>query len=208
MEKMCISFKFLVLSFIIFILSGCAATRLTTSEKTAVEQALLSQSIERNLQNIKIPKGLNRLVYIDSKALRSIPCGDKSCFSVDTTLAYNFIIQKLLKSGYRITKDSTLAELFIHPRIEFVGIDDSDSLLGFPSIPIPLPGVGTIQTPEVSLFGSKKQHGRAKFNILATDAKEGSLVFSETARSKDTYYNRWNAFFVFDWRTTNLGKPF
>lgn len=193
---------------ILLIFSSCAATRLTTTEKTAVEQALISQSIKINLDDISLPKGFDKLVFIDSKELKNIPCGDTNCFSVDTALAYNFIMQKLLEADYRITEEQKLAELIIHPRLEFLGIDDSDSLLGFPSIPIPLPGVGTVQTPEVSLFGTKKQYGRAKFNIIAVDAKEGSLVFSETAKSKESYYNRWSFLFLFDWRTTNLGEPF
>lgn len=203
-----IIFRILVLLTIVLILNSCAATRVTTSEKTAVEQAILSETIERNLNSIKLPKGQGRLVFVDSHELKQVSCGDKKCFSVDAAISYNFIVQKLLSSGFRITEKRDKADLIVYPRLEFVGIDDSDSLIGFPSIPIPMPGVGTVQTPEISIFGSKNQYGRAKFNILAVDAKEGSLIFSETARSRGAYYKRWSALIIFGWRTTNLGKPF
>ena len=59
-----------------------------------------------------------------------------------------------------------------------VGIDKSETMLGIPAIPIPVPGVGTFSTPELPVFKRDLQHGRAGISITGFERATGKHVLS------------------------------
>ena len=88
-------------------------------------------------------------------------------------------------------------------------IDDTEFVLGIPSLPIPLSvGGASVQTPEISLFSSSTQKGKIRFSVYAKDLQSGTLAFIKDSEPAKKFYSRWSAFLIFGWRVTDLGRPF
>lgn len=85
---------------------------------------------------------------------------------------------RLLQLGAGLVTDVEAAEIIVEARSPGLGIDDSRTMLGLPSIPLPIPGVGLFNTPELAVIDYKKQHGKAGLSITGIDAATGKHVFS------------------------------
>ena len=59
-----------------------------------------------------------------------------------------------------------------------MGIDDSKTTIGVPAIPLPVPGVGILQTPSLPVFKYDRQTGRAGFSLTGIETATGKHVFS------------------------------
>lgn len=194
------------------IFCSCSVNRISTTRKTAVEKALISKACNDVIFNLKINSGNFKKVYIEWSESEiqksSLICGDAICNETPYELIQDLMINKLLGSNFLIAKKKEDADIIVNPIIYFSDIDDDNSLLGIPSIPIPLPGVGTVNTPEISLFSINSQYGRSKFALNLIDAKEGKLIEHIAPKHSESYYKRVNLLFIFDFRLTNLGDPF
>lgn len=192
----------------LMLLSACAVTRVTTTPRTAVEQALITQSTAKAIDSFELSKHKGRSFFIDSQVLLEQNCHEGLCQNYELIYILNAMKDRFLKEGmvYASSKDD--AEITIIPRIDYALLDDSESIIGLPSFPIPIPGAGNLQTPEIALFGNATQFGRSKFSITGVDAKSGNLVFSETTTAAEKHYSRWSLLLLISWRTTDLEKPF
>lgn len=196
------------LSMIVGGLTSCAATRVTTSTQTAVEQALVSQAFSRGVQDLKLTANQGQSFFIEDSHLPREICGSATCLSNQSSLVHQLLIEQFTSFGYRYSESKEGADILILPRLEYAAVDDSDSLIGIPGIPIPVPGVGTIQTPALALFSSNQQYGRVKIGVTALDARTGEQIFAQTLEPEQTYYKRWVLLLVLGWRTTNLDGEF
>ena len=177
-------------------ISGCGPSRITTTEKTAIERALMWQSIDPAVAQLDPGEGKERSFNLQTE-------------EVDTE--YQKVIvsryrQELLEHGYKVAGDPAAADLVVHARADYAGLDESAVLIGIPAIPIVTPG-GTISTPELALFKRENQRARNQVSLYAVD-KDGNLTFSDTAKGKQTYYTSWKFLIFFGFRTTNLERPF
>lgn len=176
--------------------AGCASTRVSTTERTAVEQALLSRSALDSIQRTTLPEGRSLSFVLDDSELQAI----------EKEVIKSAIRQHLLVNGFRAVEED--GDLTVMARANFAAVDDSRTFIGIPAIPIPIPGVGALETPEIALYRRIGQRGRAQIDYYAVDAQDGSLAFSVDGVPAIRGYTRWTLLVVVGFRTTDLGKPF
>jgi hypothetical protein len=177
--------------------SGCGGLRTTTTEKTALERAIMWQSLDPALAAIDPGAGRNRTFTLVTE-------------EVDTEYEKVLISrarQEMLLNGYRVAADPETADIVVHVRADYAGIDDSNFLVGLPSIPIVTPA-GGLETPELALFKRDSQRARNRLSLYGIDRNTGELLFDDTAQGTQTYFTRWRILFLIGFRTTNLEKPF
>ena len=189
---------------IVCLLSGCAATRTTTTPQTAVEQALLSQAVEQSVESLNVKGQEGRTFYVQGDEIFALSAKDE----FGASYVAEAITHRLLSAGMHLASGPDEAEIVVYPRVHFVAVDDRESLLGIPSIPLPIPGVGTVNTPEIALFKFHGQYGRARLSLFAVDEESGQLLFDAASQPTQKHYSRWTVLVILGWRTTNLGSPF
>ena len=59
-----------------------------------------------------------------------------------------------------------------------LGIDESKTNIGIPSIPIPVPSVGTFQTPSAYFYRYERQEGKSAIAITGYESATGKHLFS------------------------------
>jgi hypothetical protein len=160
---------------------GCTQTRLTHPKRSAVEQLLFSTAADRAWLAADLAMFNGKKVYVDDRYFES----DDELYALGT------LRDVLSASGALLMKWEDEAEIVLEPRSGALSIDSTDSLLGIPKLPVPVPFAGVMETPEIALFKSEKQFSTAKFAFLAIDRasrkhfnSSGSLV----GRANIKYY--------------------
>jgi hypothetical protein len=177
---------------------GCSTSRTTTTARTAVEQALISQSAEFTL---------NKFDEADL-AGRTFAFDDSQFEATDKGFASSALKLHVLKSGMREAGKADEAEVAVRPRAAISAIDDSSFLLGIPSLPIVIPGAGSVSIPEVALLGYNKQVGVSRMGMYAIDKADGALLHDYGIQASRAHYVRWRVFFFISFRHTNLEEPY
>lgn len=185
---------------------GCMGTpRITDPTKTALEQLLISTAVDRALEGVDLAKLANRKVFLNTNDIQYV--NNKihviEGFS-DKIYAIGLVSILLGKHGAFIVEDEKDAEITIVITSGAHSIDRSDSLIGIPAIPIPVPLVGTFEIPEIALFKSIKQTGIAKFSINAYDRTTGKQVLAVGPVSGFSYNNFRRVLLFFSFRTTDV----
>jgi len=186
--------KFTIILLTTFIISSCAYTRNTTTPRTAVEQALLTETADRAVDRTLIPN-LN-----DS----SFEINDKDFNVVEKQFLISSLKEKLLESNGRMNMADEKADIIVEPRANLSNIDDSKFLLGLPSIPLPIPGAGTVKSPEIALFAKDTQKGRSMISLWGVDSESGKLNFATESPAVTRKYTRWTLLIFFTFRSSNL----
>ncbi|MCC5877665.1 MAG: hypothetical protein JJU11_15705 [Candidatus Sumerlaeia bacterium] len=193
-------FQILATLMVAAVISGCAMSRTTTTDRTAIEVALLTQTA--------------------SEAIRSLPItstdmGSKSYVIKDDAVAAPekaFILSELhdllLGADALVLVGENEPDVTVEPRINFAHIDDDKFLIGIPAVPLPVPGAGTFNTPEIALFAMDTQKGRSRISLYGYESDTGKRVFNATATPSEHRFRRYRFLFFFSFRTTTLPDPF
>jgi hypothetical protein len=185
----------LIVLFLAVIASGCAAqTRLTHTKRSAVEQLLFSTAADRAWQRADPSVFNGKKVYVDTNYFE----GDDKLYALGT------LRDVLSSNGALLMANAQEAEVIIEPRSGAFSIDSSDSIIGLPKIPIPIPAAGTLETPEVALFKSEKQFSTAKFAYLAFEQTSRKHVASSgplVGRANIKYYK---VLWLIKWTKTTI----
>ena len=117
--------------------------------------------------------------------------------------------KNLLEQGVLVLDKKEDADFSLKLVFDVASIDDSDFVLGLPSVPVPVATSGTsVQTPEISLFSNATQTGKVRFSIYGKEIQTGKLAFLKKSEPIKKFYSRWSLLFIFGWRVTDLGRPF
>lgn len=161
--------------------AGCAQTRVTEPPRSAVEQLLLSTAADRALAQEDFAVFNRMKVYLDERYFEA----------VDEEYVLSALRNALSSAGALLVANMDEAEVIIEPRSGALSTDASTSLIGVPSVPVPIPLAGTVVTPELALYRSEKQFATAKIALFGywKQSREhlhssGSLV----GRAKHNYY--------------------
>ncbi len=142
---------------------GCASSRTSDTARTATEQVLISNAIDRSLGNVSFDQLTGRKVFIDDKYLDS----------VDKGYLIGSIRHKALASGATIAKDADSSDIVLEVRSGGVGTDSEDSFIGIPKLSVPgMP----ISLPDIKFISRSTQLGTAKIGLVAYEPKTGSAV--------------------------------
>jgi len=177
--------------------TGCWNFRESTTPRTAVEQALLSQAAERTISQFDFGELRGKSFAIDASDFEAS----------DAPYVLGSLKQQLLESGLKEAAAEE-ADLLVYPRVANAAIDDSSFSLGLPDLPLVIPNVGAVRIPNASLFRWSTQKGRNRMAVYAVDAKTGQLALGSETVSTETTYRRIGILTVFLFTLTDLSEPF
>ncbi len=164
--------------------SGCGTTRWTDTSRTATEQLLVSDAIDRAVNEIDFHPLADKEVYFDATYLKGV---------VDEGYLVSSLRQRMLSSGCILKIKREDATYIIEPRAGVVGTNRHDLLYGVPAtnLPsfVPVPGIPS-QIPEIPFAKRTNQQGVAKIAVFAYNRETGMLVWqsgiaNQMSRAKD-----------------------
>ena len=164
--------------------TGCWNFRESTTVRTAVEQALLSQAAEKTIRGFDFGDLRGKSFAIDTTDFKA-----SDFDTIDAKYILGTLKQKLLEDGLREAKADE-ADLLICPRVANAAIDDSAFSLGMPDLPLVIPNMGAIRIPSLSLFRWNTQKGRNRMAVYAVDLDTGLLAMATETVSTETTYRR------------------
>jgi len=167
----------------VVILAGCGTTRSTDSARTATEQLLISDAIDRAVQTVDFTPLAGQTIYLDDSRLDDV---------VDRDYLVSTLRQHLLASGCTLKESRKDAEFIIEARAGAVGTDRNDLLFGIPAtnVPqiLPMPGVPAA-IPEVPLAKRRDQRGVAKISMFAYHRESGQPVWQSGMAARESSSN-------------------
>jgi hypothetical protein len=205
-------------------LSACAFSREPSrTPRTAIEQLLLSQAIDRSVRHLLLPIAPKQSVAIsmagfphDRSLLQTaFPTVSQS----QTTPAAQLSTIRHLASDLPVMEgkiEARLGELGLFVRdsetdyrarvtVEALGTEQGQSFFGMPPVQsVLLP----FALPELTLFKAQLQRGYARYTMDIYDAKSGELIRSTAWYEGSAYYNQYTVLFVFTFEGSDLvGHP-
>ena len=164
-------------------LVGCGTTRSTDSARTATEQLLISDAIDRAVQTVDLGPLRGQTVFLDDSRLSDV---------VDKNYLVSTLRQHILASGCTLKDKREDADFIVEARAGAVGTDRNDLLFGIPATNVPqivsMPGVPTA-IPEVPLAKRRDQRGVAKISMFAYHRETGQPVWQSGLASRDSSSN-------------------
>lgn len=154
---------------VLLLIAGCGTTRMTDTQRTATEQLLISDAIDKSVSQIDVRLLAGRTVYFDPQYLEN---------TVDRGYLISSLRQHLLASGCNLQEDRARAMYVIEARSGGVGTDRHSLLVGVPQMTVPslLPGQPT-NIPELPLARKTDQNGVAKIAVFAYNRQTGQPVW-------------------------------
>jgi hypothetical protein len=151
-------------------LVGCGTTRWTDTSRTATEQLLISDAIDRSVSRIDFQVLNGQNVYLDTTFLNGV---------VDKEYLVSTLRQHMLASGCTMKEKKEDADFIVEARAGAVGTDRHDLLYGMPSFNLPwTPITGTPAVlPEIALAKRTDQKGVAKVAVFAYHRTTGEPVW-------------------------------
>jgi hypothetical protein len=184
-----------------FLLAGCTTDRITEPYQTASEQLLVTTAVDHAIDNLKLPIARGSKVYVDPRFFDVDPSGNNVIMSRYTIGAVRDLV---LRAGGDLVDNRKTADLIVEMRNGGQSIDHKTFLVGLPTIPVPIPLTGTVQTPELALFKRDNQRGISKIALTIYGTKSGALVGSTGPIYGDAHDTSWTVLLVFGWDKQNI----
>ncbi len=157
--------------------SGCTSTRTSNTARTAREQILISNAIDRSLSKVDFASFQGAKIHIDEKYL---DCVDKGYL-------IGSIRHRAMTNGATLVAKPEEADVVLEIRSGAIGTDSADSFVGTPEIVLP----GMLTLPEVRLISRNNQSAMAKIGIVAYSPKTNQLLGEGGVSSSLSRDNNW-----------------
>jgi hypothetical protein len=165
---------------------GCGTTRTSDTNRTATEQLLISDAIDRAVSELHLSSLAGQRVFLDDRYLADV---------VDRNYLVSSLRQQLLAYGCVLKTDSNEADYIVEARAGAVGTNRHDLLFGIPSTNLPqiLPFQGVpAAIPEVPLAKRRDQRGLVKLAVFAYHRESGQPVWqSGIAQAESSLNDVW-----------------
>jgi hypothetical protein len=163
--------------------AGCGTTRSTDTTRTATEQLLISDAIDRAVQTVNLQTLAGQSVYLDDSRLGDV---------VDRNYLISTLRQHLLASGCALRAERDQADYVVEARAGAIGTDRNDLLFGVPSMNVPqiLP-VQPVPAaiPEIPFAKRRDQRGIAKIAVFAYHRETGRPVWQSGLAHQESSAN-------------------
>jgi hypothetical protein len=146
---------------------GCGTTRWSDSKRTATEQMLVSDAVERAVGAIDMRPLAGYSVYLDTSFMDDV---------TDSKYLTSTLRHQLIASGCRLATSQEAAEVVVEARAGALGTDRSDLLIGLPATSVEVMGNGTA-IPEIAAAKRTEQRAVAKVNLFAYERASGRPVW-------------------------------
>lgn len=154
---------------VVLALGACSQLRESQPARTATEQLLFSSAIDRVCDQLAIDLPTGSKVFVDASFVEG----------TDSKYLVASLRDRILRRGGNLVAARGQADLVFEPRIGALSIDRKESLVGIPSIPIPIPLAGDLNLPELALFKRDRRQGVVKLALTTYDAETGALRSSQ-----------------------------
>lgn len=178
---------------VLLVCLGCAIEQeVSRTPRTAVEQVLLTQAIERALSNLSVSLPDHAMFHIDATSLdtdRSLvrmsgsDQGATKPRGLETAYVRDSVSAVLAKKGYRVREGE--ATYLVRVMVESLGTMQGMAFFGLPpikSLIIPF------ALPELTLYRLQKQSGYAGLHLDLYDNRTGESIGSTATLIGRTYY--------------------
>lgn len=165
------------------VLTGCGTTRMSDSKRTATEQLLVSEAIDRAVMRIDVRPLAGRSVFLETTFLDDV---------ADGKYLASALRHQLLASGCMLAKDRDSAAVVVEARAGTIGTDRSSVVVGLPATSVTLNGNET-STPELAVAKRSEQRGVAKLSVYAYERETGRPVWQSgmehvASHARDRWY--------------------
>jgi hypothetical protein len=181
---------------LLLLAAGCTTERMTDPAATATEELLVTNAVDRSVQNIRLVFPPDSKIFVDTQYYDTDG-------AVRPKYAIGAVRDALLRSGAHLVEDRKDADTVVDLRAAAQSIDHSSFLLGIPSFPIPIPLAGPLQFPEIALFKIDKQTGKSSLALTAYDQKSGTLAASTGAEYGEAHIRKYVVFLV-SWTSSDV----
>ena len=161
---------------------GCGTTKWTDSRRSATEQLLITDAMDRAVSRLDFRALAGKTVFVDDSPLTSLS---------DAQYLVSCMRQHMLASGCIVKETREEADYVAEIRAGSVGTDRHDLLYGVPAVNIPtlVPTAGfgiPSQIPEIPFVKKTDQRAVAKIAIFAYNRKTGRPVWQSGAVSMES----------------------
>ncbi len=165
---------------------GCGITRSTDTARTATEQLLISDAIDRAVENMNLKPLAGQSVFLDDSRVTD---------AVDRNYYISTLRQHLLAQGCTLKDKREDADFVVEARAGAIGTDRNDLLFGVPTSPVPaIPVISPMPStlPEIPIAKRKDQRGVAKLALFAYHRATGTPVWqSGIVQQESTANDVW-----------------
>ena len=184
-------YSFAMMSLIAITCCGCGTTR----EHQATEQLVVSDAVDRSIQDLDFRPLSGRKVYLDTSYLRHV----KGSGFVNSEYVISGLRQQILGAGCLIQDASNEAEIIIEARIGALGADNHLVTYGIPennalnAAASVIPSAPSIPTlPEIAVARREAREATAKIAAFAYDRETRKPIWQSGVRhsistAKDTW---------------------
>ena len=163
---------------------GCGTAKMSNTSRTATEQLLISDAMDRAVNQIDFSAVAGKDVFLDTTPIAGL---------TDAKYFTSLLRQHALASGCRVKDDKTKAKIIIEVRAGSVGTDNHDTMFGISEMTIPsIMGMTATTVPEVAVAKKTMQKAVIKVGVFAYSVEtnqpiwqSGNLVAESQAK------NRW-----------------
>ena len=205
-------------------LASCTVPReVTRTARSAIEQLLLAEALNRSLLNIALPLPVDQPLYMEVTGLQlgylspivslptvsssgeanTMPSSTSAYFSPAGDLAFvkDAVAAHLGVLGYRIAKREDDASYLVRVVVQSFGTSQSTSFFGMPpvqSVLIPF------SLPQLTIYQNLAQDGYVRYGVDVIERASGRLFYSTAWHSHRTYHDQYTILFFFTFRVTDL----
>jgi hypothetical protein len=193
-------------------LAGCAVEQeYSRTPRTAVEQLLLTQAIERAFHNlhIELPPGAGleiQATSLDSDRTLVRMTGPDFASAkhpaLETTYLRDAVSAVLGRQGYRIPGQE--ASYLVRVMVESLGTMQGLTFIGLPPIQST---IIPFALPELAIYKFQKQSGYARLHVDMYENETGAFIGSSATIIGRTYYDQITLLFYLTWASTDLLAP-
>lgn len=173
--------------------AGCHTVKESTPLRTATEQLLLSSAADCAMEKVHFGWLEGRRVFVEEKHFESY----------DKGYAVGLIRERLAISGALLVNKMNQADVVVEIRSGVLSMDSTETLVGLPAMNVPVPLTGMVQTPELSLYKSKRADAIAKVALFAYERRSGRYLQSDGPMLGRAHLRLYRVLFV-TWQRTNI----
>ena len=177
----------------LLLLTGCADFTMTNPPRTVTEQLLLSTAADQAIKSASLDMFQGKKVFIDGTYFDAY----------DSKYVLGAIRDAFSQAGALLAVDAGSSDMIVEARSGAYSIDYNSSLIGIPTLGVPIPLAGTVSIPELAFYKSSQQHTIAKFALLAYDTKSRAHFYSSGPMVGKSY-NNFHKILGFLWTGTDI----
>ncbi len=158
--------------------AGCGTMKTSNTSRTATEQLLVSDAIDRAITEIDFSVLAGKKIFLD---VAPLPSG------ADSNYLASSIRQQVLACGALLMEERKSADYIVEVRSGAIGTDEHEVVYGIPEITTPtFVSSGSITIPEIALAKRKGQRANAKIAVFAYNRTTGLPLWQSGMHEKDS----------------------